>query len=238
MRAGDNAGVVRRLQPFMDNDTVAAITVTGAAGAVLFSWHRDEAAAVPVPCPRAPTEPVRTFVENIPGAVTPDDPRHSHPGLDPGSPVSRLRVGGRLEAANAQRTHLTWLLSIGLARPGCAAGRRCSPGARMRAPAAPGGLPHQERRAHRPGRLHPPRRGATGGDALGELQQALERMRGRLRQSTINKNYLHSVLNSMTDAVFVTSPDGVIRIANDAACKLLGYARGGAARPQHHRGAR
>src|SRR5438270_912731 len=48
-------------------------------------------------------------------------------------------------------------------------------------------------------------------------------MRGRLRQSTINKNYLHSVLNSMTDGVFVTSPDGVIKVANLAACKLLGY---------------
>ncbi len=60
-------------------------------------------------------------------------------------------------------------------------------------------------------------------DELGELQQALERMRGKLRQSTINKNYLTSVLNSMTDAVFVTSPDGVIKTANTAACKLLGY---------------
>ena len=60
-------------------------------------------------------------------------------------------------------------------------------------------------------------------EALADLQQALERMRGRLRQSTINKNYLHSVLNSMTDAVFVTSPDGVIKVANPAACKLLGY---------------
>src|SRR5204863_85464 len=60
-------------------------------------------------------------------------------------------------------------------------------------------------------------------DALADLQQALERMRARLRQSTINKNYLHSVLNSMTDAVFVTSPDGVIKMANSAACKLLSF---------------
>ena len=60
-------------------------------------------------------------------------------------------------------------------------------------------------------------------DVIGELEQALERMRSRLRQSTIHKNYLHSVLNSMTDAVFVTSPDGVVKVANSAACKLLGY---------------
>jgi len=60
-------------------------------------------------------------------------------------------------------------------------------------------------------------------DVLSDLQQALERMRGRLRQSTVNKSYLHSVLNSMTDAVFVTSPDGVIKVANATACKLLGF---------------
>jgi diguanylate cyclase (GGDEF)-like protein/PAS domain S-box-containing protein len=61
-------------------------------------------------------------------------------------------------------------------------------------------------------------------DELGELQQALEHMRYKLRQTTITKNYLHSVLNGMTDAVFVSSPDGVVRVANQAACKLLGYA--------------
>jgi len=61
-------------------------------------------------------------------------------------------------------------------------------------------------------------------DELGDLQQALEHMRYKLRQTTITKNYLNSVLNGMTDAVFVSSPDGVVRIANQAACKLLGYA--------------
>ncbi|MHB1813671.1 MAG: putative bifunctional diguanylate cyclase/phosphodiesterase [Steroidobacteraceae bacterium] len=60
-------------------------------------------------------------------------------------------------------------------------------------------------------------------DDLGELEQAMERMRARLRHSTINKDYLRSVLNSMTDAVFLTSPDGVIKTANAAACKMLGF---------------
>ncbi|MBV8405182.1 MAG: EAL domain-containing protein [Gammaproteobacteria bacterium] len=60
-------------------------------------------------------------------------------------------------------------------------------------------------------------------EVVGELQQALERLRGHLRQSTINKSYLHSLLNSMTDAVFLTSPDGVIKVANAASCKLLGF---------------
>jgi diguanylate cyclase (GGDEF)-like protein/PAS domain S-box-containing protein len=60
-------------------------------------------------------------------------------------------------------------------------------------------------------------------DELGELQKALERMRHKLRQTTITKNYLNSVLTGMTDAVFVTSPDGVVRVANLAAQRLLGY---------------
>ena len=48
-------------------------------------------------------------------------------------------------------------------------------------------------------------------------------MRLALRNTTFTRNYLHSVLNSMTDAVFVTAPGGVVRIANDAACRLTGY---------------
>jgi diguanylate cyclase (GGDEF)-like protein/PAS domain S-box-containing protein len=59
-------------------------------------------------------------------------------------------------------------------------------------------------------------------DEIGELQHALERMRYKLRQTTITKDYLGSVLNGLTDAVFVTSPEGVIKVANQAACKLLG----------------
>ncbi len=61
-------------------------------------------------------------------------------------------------------------------------------------------------------------------DELGDLQRALEQMRQRLRQTTISKNYLGSVLNSMSDAVFVTASTGAIKIANTAACRLSGYA--------------
>jgi diguanylate cyclase (GGDEF)-like protein/PAS domain S-box-containing protein len=48
-------------------------------------------------------------------------------------------------------------------------------------------------------------------------------MRHRLRSTTITRDYLNSVLGSMNDAVFVTSPDGVMRVVNLAACRLLGY---------------
>src|ERR1700690_520623 len=60
-------------------------------------------------------------------------------------------------------------------------------------------------------------------DELGELQSALERMRQKLRETTITKNYLNTVLNSLTDIVLVTSPEGIVRSCNEAAQKLLGY---------------
>ena len=57
-------------------------------------------------------------------------------------------------------------------------------------------------------------------DELGDLERTVEQMRQSLAQTTITRNYLYSVLNSMADAVFVTDSDGAIKIANDAACKL------------------
>jgi diguanylate cyclase (GGDEF)-like protein/PAS domain S-box-containing protein len=61
-------------------------------------------------------------------------------------------------------------------------------------------------------------------DELGDLQFALERMRQKLNETTINKNYLNTVLNSLSDAVLVTSPDGIVKSANEATRELLGYA--------------
>jgi diguanylate cyclase (GGDEF)-like protein/PAS domain S-box-containing protein len=56
-----------------------------------------------------------------------------------------------------------------------------------------------------------------------ELAAAVERMREKLRQTTISKNYLDVVLNSMNDAVLVTTPDGHIMRANDAAVQMFGW---------------
>jgi len=64
---------------------------------------------------------------------------------------------------------------------------------------------------------------STGGDKLGELELAFENMRQALRTTTFTRNYLHSVLNSMTDAVFVTTTAGIVRIANEAAYRLTGF---------------
>jgi methyl-accepting chemotaxis protein len=60
-------------------------------------------------------------------------------------------------------------------------------------------------------------------DELGDLQFALERMRQKLNETTITKNYLNTVLNSLSDAVLVTSPDGIVKSCNEATQKLLGY---------------
>ena len=78
-------------------------------------------------------------------------------------------------------------------------------------------------------------------DEIGELQHALERMRQKLSETTITKNYLDTVLNSLSDSVIVTSPDGLIKSCNEASQRLLGYseadARGQAASRLRRRGA-
>src|SRR5712672_3152809 len=58
---------------------------------------------------------------------------------------------------------------------------------------------------------------------LGLLQRAFERMRIALHDTTYSRDYLHSVLNSISESVFVAAPDGAIRIVNDAAQRLTGY---------------
>ena len=45
VRAGNADGIALRLQPFTDDATLAAITITGSGGRTLYSWHREAAAA-------------------------------------------------------------------------------------------------------------------------------------------------------------------------------------------------
>jgi diguanylate cyclase (GGDEF)-like protein/PAS domain S-box-containing protein len=63
----------------------------------------------------------------------------------------------------------------------------------------------------------------TSNDEIADLEVALDRMRQNLQQTTITKNYLTTVLNSMNDAVLVTGSDGTIRKINEAAVRLFGY---------------
>jgi diguanylate cyclase (GGDEF)-like protein/PAS domain S-box-containing protein len=48
-------------------------------------------------------------------------------------------------------------------------------------------------------------------------------MRQKLNETTITKNYLNTVLNSLSDAVLVTSPEGIVKSCNEATQRLLGY---------------
>ncbi len=70
-------------------------------------------------------------------------------------------------------------------------------------------------------------------DELGDLQRTVDQMRQSLSETTITKNYLDNVLNSMSDAVFVTAADGAIKITNVAAQRLTGSTDAAARRAQH-----
>ena len=220
VRARDTASIARHLQPFADDSTVSSITVTDSEGNALYRWKR------PTPHPGAlqfeATEPVREMVESIPGVKTPKTFGQLTITVEQVFPVAATTLRGRLAAADADQVRLGLILAGVLAVVAglLGAGLAWRAGRKLEQPIA--ALIKGADRIGQGDYTRPV--DVRRRDELGELQQALERMRGRLRQSTVNKNYLHSVLNSMTDAVFVTSPDGVVKVANSAACKLLGYA--------------
>jgi diguanylate cyclase (GGDEF)-like protein/PAS domain S-box-containing protein len=228
VHARDTASIARHLQPFADDSTVSSITVTDPEGNALYRWKRPvadslaDSLAHPGALEFEATEPVRDLVESIPGVKTPKTFGQLNIKVEQVLPVAATSLRGRLAAADADQVRLGLELAGGLALIGglLGAGLAWRAGRKLEQPIAA-----LIRGADRIGQGDYTRPvDVRRRDQLGELQQALERMRGRLRQSTVNKNYLHSVLNSMTDAVFVTSPDGVVKVANSAACKLLGYA--------------
>jgi diguanylate cyclase (GGDEF)-like protein/PAS domain S-box-containing protein len=66
---------------------------------------------------------------------------------------------------------------------------------------------------------------STGVPEIRGLEAALERMRQALAGTTISRDYLETVLNSLSDAVLVVAPDGGVKTVNSAATKLLGAER-------------
>ena len=220
LQADDHLAVAQRMQRFADDLTVATIVIRDAAGQVVYQWHRpgaEESDALQwqaLQTVRAPARGDGTSGERL-GEV--------RVVLSQASPAGEATSLPRaLEKAGRKDLQKALLLASGLACLGGILGAVFGwrAGRKLEKP-----IVALIRSAERIGQgdytrpLDVARR-----DELGELQHALERMRAKLRQTTINKNYLHSVLNSMNDAVFVTSPDGVIKVANSAACKMLGYA--------------
>ncbi len=64
-----------------------------------------------------------------------------------------------------------------------------------------------------------------GGRIGGALGSALERLRVNLSDHAATGRALDNMLDSMNDAVFLTSPDGLIKRVNVAAAQLLGWSQ-------------
>jgi PAS domain S-box-containing protein len=63
-------------------------------------------------------------------------------------------------------------------------------------------------------------------NSSGEMQTLIDsfnRMGEDLEKTTVSKDYMDNIINSMMDTLIVTSPDGAIIRMNAAACLLLGY---------------
>ncbi len=221
VRAGDSAGIDRRLQPFRDDPTVASISVDNSFGGTLYSFERS-----PPPASGAQTAqvsvPVRLMTETAPGATSPGTLATLSVTLGSAAPAAAVPLGGELRALRAARASLSWWLALLVALGGGVAAAALAWRALNELERPVESLIRSADRIGVGDYTRPVEVRAR--DPLVGLEQAFERMRGRLRQSTISKDYLHSMLNSMTDAVFITSPDGVIKLANSAACKLLGFA--------------
>jgi len=61
------------------------------------------------------------------------------------------------------------------------------------------------------------------GDLLGELAAVFNDIREKLKRTTVSRDYVDSVLSSMSEAIIVTSADGVITRVNGATTRMLGY---------------
>ncbi len=59
-------------------------------------------------------------------------------------------------------------------------------------------------------------------DEVGQLAEAFNEMTRRLRETTVSRDYLDSVLENMGECLIVTEPDGTINRVNRALCTLVG----------------
>ncbi len=66
----------------------------------------------------------------------------------------------------------------------------------------------------------------TAGGAVSRAAEAVDALRAQVRVTTQARDHLYELLDSMSEAVIVTDPDGVIQRGNRAATKLLGSSVG------------
>jgi len=216
----DRDTVIAQLDTFKRDTTLLAVTVRSSAGQDLYSWRRGDDTSGNIT--QGATAPVRANVQAMPGVVALQTVGEVEVVLrsiesSPDSATARTRF----DSMQRSQIRKALLIAGALGVIALAIGFTLAwwAGRRMHKPIAT--LIRSADRIAQGDYSRPLEVGRR--DELGELQAALERMRQKLRQTTINKNYLTNVLGSMTDAVFVTSPDGVIRMANQSACKLLAW---------------
>jgi diguanylate cyclase (GGDEF)-like protein/PAS domain S-box-containing protein len=205
---------------FESDETLLALTLRDTTGRELYRWQRRD--TPPGAITRVAVEPVRAMVQAMPGIMTPQtvgevEIEIRSVEISPEAATARARF----DAMQTRHMRQALAIAAGLGGTALAFGFALAwwAGRRMHHPITT--LIKSADRIAQGDYTRPLEVGRR--DELGELQAALERMRQKLRQTTVNKNYLTNVLGSMTDAVFVTSPDGVIRMANHAACKLLAW---------------
>ena len=63
-------------------------------------------------------------------------------------------------------------------------------------------------------------------DELSQLADAFNRMLDRLDATTVSRDYMTDILQSMSEALVVLTRDGRIALANRAMCRLVGYTDG------------
>jgi diguanylate cyclase (GGDEF)-like protein/PAS domain S-box-containing protein len=216
----DRDRIATELESFKRDDTLLGVVLRDTAGSELFAWHRPRGIAGAIT--QRVVMPVRADVQAMPGVVAPQTVGEVEVEIRSfeGAPETAA-ARAHFDAMERKQLRKALLLAGAIGVGALALGLTLAWWAGRRVHAPINTLIKSADRIAQGDYSRPMEVGRR--DELGELQAALERMRQKLRQTTINKNYLTNVLGSMTDAVFVTSPDGVIRMANQSACKLLAW---------------
>jgi diguanylate cyclase (GGDEF)-like protein/PAS domain S-box-containing protein len=218
---GDREAIVAKINPFKTEPTFLGVVLRDTAGSEIYAWNRTPETSAGTIIRRV-SAPVRATVEVTPGVsalqtVGQVEIEVRSLEASPESPGARAHFDS-LERRQVRKS-LGFAAALGVIALVIGFSLAWWAGRRVHTPITT--LIRSADRIAQGDYSRPLEVGRR--DELGELQAALERMRQKLRQTTINKNYLTNVLGSMTDAVFVTSPDGVIRMANQSACKLLAW---------------
>ncbi|MCK5082303.1 MAG: PAS domain S-box protein, partial [Candidatus Omnitrophica bacterium] len=65
--------------------------------------------------------------------------------------------------------------------------------------------------------------GTQANDEIGQLSRAFDTMTKTLKGTTVSKDYVDSILKSLTDSLIVIDPQGIVRTVNQVTCDLSGY---------------